>query len=180
LVGSSIFRLWKDAEIDLAEFDVVNHGFGGSRTWELLEHAPTLVEAFVPRTIVVYCGSNDVNANEPADRIVERLRRFTTRMERAMPGVHIVHVSINRAPQKQDRWDVVEAANAAIESMCEASPTQWFVDVNEGLCDAAGEPRVDLYLDDRLHFTDAAYDEVFLPRVRSVLRAIEEARPPTP
>ncbi len=180
LVGSSIFRLWKDAEIDLAEFDVVNHGFGGSRSWELLEHAPTLIEAFRPRTIVVYCGSNDVNANEPADRIVERLRRFTTRMERAMPGVHIVHVSINRAPQKQDRWDVVDAANAAIESMCEASPTRWFVDVNEGLFDAAGEPRVDLYLDDRLHFTDAAYDEVFLPRVRSVLRAIEEARPPTP
>jgi len=180
LVGSSILRLWKDAEIDLAEFDVVNHGFGGARTWELLEYAPTLVEPFTPRTIVVYGGSNDVNANEPADRIVERLRRFTTRMERAMPGVHIVHVSINRAPQKQDRWDVVDAANAAIESMCEASPTRWFVDVNDGLFDAAGEPRVDLYLDDRLHFTDAAYDEVFLPRVRSVLRAIEETRPPTP
>ncbi len=180
LVGSSIFRLWRDAESDLAAFDVVNHGFGGARTWELLEHAPALVESFRPRTIVVYCGSNDVNAAESADRIVERLRRFTTRMERALPGVRIVHVSINRAPQKQDRWDVVDAANDGIEAMCDRSPTRWFVDVNAGLFDEHGEPRLDLYLDDHLHFTDTAYEEVFLPRVRAVLVAIEETRPPTP
>ena len=173
LVGSSIFRLWSDAEEDLDRFDVVNHGFGGSRTWELLEHAPTLVSPFRPRTIVVYCGSNDVNAGESAASIVERLRRFTWRMEHGHPGVRIVHVSIARAPEKADRWHVVDDVNRSIRSLCERSPDRYFIDVNQGLFDAEGEPRLDLYLEDRLHYTDQAYDEVFRPRLESVLERIQ-------
>ena len=172
LVGSSIFRLWSDAEEDLSRFDVVNHGFGGSRTWELLEHAPRLVSSFRPRTIVVYCGSNDVNAGESASRISERLRRFTRRMEAEHPGVRIVHVSIARAPEKADLWPVVDEVNQSIRSLCEKSPTRYFVDVNRGLFDAGGEPRLDLYLDDRLHYTDQAYDDVFRPGVEAVLERI--------
>ena len=176
LVGSSIVRLWSDAEEDLDRFDVVNHGFGGSRTWELLEHAPSLVTPFRPRTIVVYCGSNDVNDGEPASRIVERLRRFTRRMEGEHPEVRIVHVSIARAPEKADRWHVVEEANRSIRSLCDESPNRHFVDVNEGLFDDQGEPRLDVYLDDRLHYTSDGYDEVFRPRVEAVLAKIESER----
>ena len=176
LVGSSIFRLWADAERDLAGFDAVNHGFGGARTWELLAHAGDLVADFRPRTIVVYCGSNDINAGEGAEAIVARLAAFTRRMEAAIPGVHVVHVAVNRCPQKRDRWGVVDAANRGIRGLCEASPARWFVDVNEGLCDETGEPIVRWYLDDGLHFRPEAYDEVFLPRVRATLERIASSK----
>lgn len=176
LVGSSIFRLWVDAEEDLADFEAVNHGFGGARTWELLEHAPELIESFRPRTLVVYCGSNDVNAGEPASRIIERLDRFTRRMEAALPGIRIVHVSINRAPEKSALWEVVDQANLGLRALCEESETRYFVDVNAGLFDPEGKPRLDLYLDDGLHFKPEAYDEVFRPRIEAMLRGIRNQR----
>ena len=176
LVGSSIFRLWSDAEEDLERFDVVNHAFGGSRTWELLEHAPELVSPFRPRTVVVYCGSNDVNASEPAAMIHERLRRFTRRMEVEHPGVRIIHVSIARSPQKSDLHDVVDELNLCIRMMCEDSPSRHFVDVNPGLCDPDGEPMRGFYLDDGLHHTSDAYDRVFLPKLKAVLEMIRTER----
>lgn len=171
LVGSSIFRLWSDAEADLARFAVVNHAFGGARTWELLAYMDALVLAFRPRTVVVYCGSNDVNAGEPAERIVLRLARFTERVEAALPGARVMHVSICRAPEKRARWAVVDAANAELRRYCAARPNRAFVDVNDGLFDASGEPRTDLYLPDGLHFVREAYSEVFLPRVARALDA---------
>ena len=173
LVGSSVFRLWADAEDDLSDFDVVNHGFGGSRTWELLEYAPTLIEPFRPHTIVVYCGSNDINAGASASRIVDRLEIFTRRMKESLPGVQVAIVSVNRAPQKIERWPVVDAVNQQLRIWGDESDDHHFIDVNDGLFDSAGKPRLDLYLDDGLHFTPEAYDEVFQPRLKAFLRGIQ-------
>jgi hypothetical protein len=176
LVGSSILRLWGDAATDLARFRAVNHAFGGARTWELLAYADELVVGFRPRTLVVYCGSNDVNAGEPADRIVERLARFTRRMEAALPGVRIAHLSICRAPQKRARWSVVDEANEALRALCAERPTRLFVDVNDGLADASGEPVLAYYEPDGLHYTRQAYRDVFLPRVVRALDRLDADR----
>ena len=172
LVGSSIFRLWKSAEDDLRPWSPVNHGFGGSRTWELLAHLQELVIDFHPEVVVIYCGSNDINAGEGAVGIAGRTIEIFETLERSLPHVKTIYVSINRAPEKKDRWDVVDEANALIEAACEGRPDRWFVDVNEGLFADAGTPRYDLYLDDHLHFTTQAYDEVFAPRVLDALKNV--------
>ena len=172
LVGSSIFRLWKSAEDDLRPWSPVNHGFGGSRTWELLAHLQELVIDFHPEVVVIYCGSNDINAGEGAVGIAGRTIEIFETLERSLPHVKTIYVSINRAPEKKDRWDVVDEANALIEAACEGRPDRWFVDVNEGLFADAGTPRYDLYLDDHLHFTAQAYDEVFAPRVLDALKNV--------
>lgn len=173
LVGSSILRLWSSAEERLAPHRVVNHGFGGARTWELLEFAPRLVAAFRPRTIVVYCGSNDVNADEPAERIVERLRRFTDRMEEQIPGVRIVHVSIDRAPEKSERWSVVDRANRGIEAVCAAGPNRFYLDLNPDFLDRSGSVRTELYLPDGLHLAPETYAGILEPRLDELLTSID-------
>ena len=63
-VGSSVIKLWENIQSDLEPFNVVNHGFGGSRTWEMLHFADKLVTDFKPKVVIVYCGSNDINAGE--------------------------------------------------------------------------------------------------------------------
>ena len=169
LVGSSIFRLWGAAESQLEAFRTVNHGFGGARTWELLNYAPDLVHAFHPRNVVVYCGSNDVNAGEPASRILARLRRFTLETEAALPGVRVIHVSINRAPEKERLWPVVDEVNEGLRGLCSARPTRVFVDVNPGLLDETGRPRESFFEEDGLHVTAEGYREAFLPPIREAI-----------
>lgn len=169
LVGSSIFRNWSSAAVDLPVGRTLNHGFGGARTWELVAYAEDLVVEFEPEVVVCYCGSNDVDAGESAESIAGRVEVFMDVVEQGVPGVRIVYVAINRAPQKRGRWGVVDAANSMIETICRAGPNRRFVDVNEGLFDAEGEPRLELYLEDGLHFRPRAYREVFGPAVRDAL-----------
>ena len=172
LVGSSIFRRWSSAAEDLRDGGVVNHGFGGSCPWELLAYAKELVIDFRPAVVVCYCGSNDINAGAPAAAIAERVEIFLEAIEHALPGVGVVYVSINRAPQKRDRWAIVDDANHRIESACRNASNRVFVDVNEGLFDADGSPRNDLYLEDGLHFRPAAYHEIFGPAVRAAVESV--------
>lgn len=67
-----------------------------------------LVTNFKPKVVIVYCGSNDINAGEKAEPIAQRLKSFMDYLDAALPGVEIVYITINKAPQKKDRWDIVD------------------------------------------------------------------------
>ena len=82
-VGSSIMKLWSSIRKDLAPYKVTNHGFGGSRTWEMLYFVDKLVTDFKPRVVLVYCGSNDINSGETAVPISARLKSFFEYLSKA-------------------------------------------------------------------------------------------------
>jgi lysophospholipase L1-like esterase len=157
-VGSSIFRLWTRLPQHMAPLPVFNRAFGGSMTTDVLYYMDRIVLPYEPRVIVYYCGSNDINAGRNADAIFDGFRTFVGRVHEKLPETRIVYVSINRAPQKRDRWDVVDEANRRAKEFCAKTPGLTFVDVNPALFDAKGRPRLELYLPDRLHFQEPAYD----------------------
>ena len=177
LVGSSIFRLWTSAQDDFSEWPVENHAFGGARTWELIEYAQELIIEFKPHVVICYCGSNDINAGEQAESIEQRIAVFMQIIESSLPKTHILYVAINRAPQKSSRWNVVDSANAKVRSLCGERSNRYFIDVNVGLFDELGRPRIDLYQTDLLHFRPKAYREVFAPLVGDALRRIKSFDP---
>lgn len=167
-VGSSIFRLWNSLVEQMAPLPVFNRAFGGSRTDEVLFYMDRIVLPYRPRIIVYYCGSNDVNANRTAEDIAGNVKAFARRVHEALPRTTIYFVSVNRAPQKRDRWDVVDGVNRAMQAYAETAPNLEFIDVNPALFDGRGEPRLDLYVPDRLHLTPAAY-EAFTAIIKPVL-----------
>jgi hypothetical protein len=156
-IGSSIFRLWTHLEEQMAPLPVFNRAFGGSQTGEVLHYMDTLVLRYHPSIIVYYCGSNDVNAGEPAEKIANRFIAFAERVRSVDPATRIFYVSITRAPQKRNRWMVVDSANALVEKYCGKRAGRTFIDVNPLLFDEGGNPRLDLYRDDRLHFSEEGY-----------------------
>ena len=167
-IGSSIFRQWADLEEHMAPLPVFNRAFGGSRTWELLHYVDRVVLPYKPRIIAYYGGSNDVNAGADSKEIYDNFRAFAERVAKQLPATQIFFVSINRAPQKRDRWDVVDAANSLIREYADQNPKLGYIDVNPVLFDSAGNPRIELYRDDLLHFHPPAYVE-FAKVVRPVI-----------
>lgn len=175
-VGSSIFRQWKNLKEQMAPLPVFNRAFGGSRTGDQLTHMDKVVLPYEPRIIVYYCGSNDINAGDQPREIFLRFRQFSDRVSERLPATAIYYVSINRAPQKKARWSAVDSTNAFVKEFCESTKRRFFIDVNPMLFDAAGNPRLELFRDDLLHFRDAAYEE-FTKVIKPVLeRAWEGAR----
>lgn len=167
-VGSSIFRLWKGLKEQMAPLPVFNRAFGGSQTHEILAYMDRIVLPYKPRIIVYYCGSNDINANVTPGRIAGNFREFVERVRKELPETRILFVSINKAPQKMDRWREVDEANGLVKEYCGRGKGLGYIDVNPALFDKAGQPRMELYLPDKLHFLDPAYDE-FTKIIKPVL-----------
>ena len=157
--GSSIFRQWKTVGEQLAPLPVLHRDFGGSQTPDQLARFDQVVLPYAPRIIVYYCGSNDINAGRAPDAIAANFRSFVQRVHAALPGTRIFYASILRAPQKEERWNLVDEANRLIREFCAGDARLGFIDLNPAVFDAAGRPRLELYRDDRLHYLPPAYVE---------------------
>ena len=175
-IGSSIWRLWSTVVQDMAPLPVYNRAFGGSQTPDMLRHFDDLVVPHKPRIIVYYCGSNDVNAGQSADAIAGRIHEFAVRVGKDLPGTRMIFASINRSPDKEKRWDVVDAVNARVrDGFTREFAYLSYVELNPALFDAAGKARVDLYLLDMLHFKPPAY-VAFTQILKPALTAVWAAR----
>lgn len=172
-VGSSIFRKWTNVAEQMAPLPVLNRAFGGSRTGDQLARFDQLVPVHLPKIIVYYCGSNDLKAT-PADTpevIFSRFREFSERVRAILPETRLIYVTATRSPDRVNRWEQVDHYNALARAYCAATPRRLFIDINPALVDANGHPRLDLYLEDKLHFHPPAY-EAFTAIIKPVLTRV--------
>jgi len=172
-VGSSIFHRWTQLTTQMAPLPVTNIAFDGAVTDDWNRLIESRVIPLRPKVIAYYCGSNDVDAGDSAVRIVARIRQFIDRVTKALPETEIVFVSVNKAPEKRDRWDVVEDINRQMQKLAERNPRVRFVDVNPVLVSADGTPRDELFMNDQLHLRAPAYEEfakILKPVLEKALR----------
>jgi lysophospholipase L1-like esterase len=167
-VGSSIFHRWTQLTAQMAPLPVTNIAFDGAVTDDWNRLIESRVIPVRPKVIAYYCGSNDVDAGDSAVRIVARIRQFVDRVTKALPETTVVFVSVNKAPEKRDRWDIVEDINRQMQKLAERNARVQFVDVNPVLVNADGSPRTELFMNDQLHLRPPAYEE-FVKILKPVL-----------
>jgi lysophospholipase L1-like esterase len=158
-VGSSIFHRWTQLTTQMAPLPVMNIAFDGAVTDDWNRLIESRVVPAHPKVVAYYCGSNDVDAGDSAVRIVARIRQFIDRVTKALPDARVVFVSVNKAPEKRDRWDVVDDINRQMQKVAERNPRVEFVDVNPALSNPDGTPRTELFMNDQLHLRPPAYEE---------------------
>jgi len=167
-VGSSIFHRWTQLTTQMAPLPVTNIAFDGAVTDDWNRLIESRVVPVRPKVIAYYCGSNDVDTGDSAVRIVARIRQFIDRVTKALPDTKVVFMSVNKAPEKRDRWDVVEDINRQIQKLAERDTRVRFVDVNPVLVNVDGTPRTELFMNDQLHLRPQAYEE-FVKILKPVL-----------
>jgi lysophospholipase L1-like esterase len=158
-VGSSIFHRWTQLTTQMAPLPVTNIAFDGAQTDDWNRLIESRVIPLRPTVVVYYCGSNDVDAGDSSAEVVARIRQFIDRVTKALPATRIVFVSVNRAPEKRDRWDVVDDINRQMQKYAEKNPRVHFVDLNPVLANADGSPRMELFMNDELHLRAPAYEQ---------------------
>lgn len=78
------------------------------------------------------------------------------------------------------RWTQVDHYNALARAYCAATPGHAFIDINPALVDTAGQPRLELYKEDKLHFHPPAYVEftrIIKPVLERIWREIAAGEP---
>ncbi|MEM6749019.1 MAG: GDSL-type esterase/lipase family protein [Planctomycetota bacterium] len=170
--GSSSVRLWPDLAGDMAPIPVLNRGFGGSSTPDVLAVMDRVVLPYEPSVIVYYCGDNDLGAdNTDARAAAEGFFAFVERVHAAQPGTPILYLSIKPSPLRFGNWASAVRANQLVAQYAAATDHVTFVDVSTCLLGEDGQPRPEYYADDDLHLSDAAY-AAWAKIVRAELEAV--------
>lgn len=156
-VGSSSIRLWDTLAADFPGVAVINRGFGGSELRDSTYYADRIVIPYAPRQIVMYAGENDLQAGRTPQQVAADFRAFVLRVRRDLPKTRIAYLSNKPSPLRAGLLEAQRQANALIKAEAGRLHVD-YIDVFTPMLDADGQPRAELFVEDRLHMNRAGYE----------------------
>jgi lysophospholipase L1-like esterase len=156
--GSSSIRIW-DLKKSFPDLPAVNHGFGGSHLCDVAHYVEPLVIKLKPRLVVLYAGDNDIGSGKKPEQVEKDFRDFVEKMHKALPETRIIYISIKPSIARWKFADAMRETNKLIAADCEKDKLLEFLDVWPVMLGKDGNPRPELFRDDKLHMNDAGYEE---------------------
>lgn len=154
-LGSSSIRLW-DIANSFPDIGVVNRGFGGATTPDVLHYYPRLKPRLPPRAIIVYVGENDLAAGASAETVVRNVVTLLGRLRRDYPKARVAWMSLKPSPIRWTLWPKMAAVNGAVAARSRTVGFD-YLDVGHVLMAADGLPDASLFRPDGLHMNLQGY-----------------------
>jgi lysophospholipase L1-like esterase len=155
-VGSSSFTKWTDVQEYFPGYPVLNRGFGGSSLPDVIRYANDIILPYQPKQIVIYCGENDLAASDTA-MVVARFTILFGMIRKQLGEVPVLFVSLKPSPSRSRLFPKMKEVNAQVKSFLQKNEKAAFADVYTKMLDANGEPKQDIFLDDKLHMNAKGY-----------------------
>lgn len=155
--GSSSVRMWQGLAADFPGKPVLNRGFGGSQVRDAVHYADQVAVRYQPRKILIYSGDNDINAGRSPQQVLQDFRAFVARVRRDLPDTPIAFLAIKPSPSRADQLARQQQANALVKAEAATLHKVQFIDVATPMLGADGQPRPELFLEDRLHMKPEGY-----------------------
>ena len=180
-IGSSHMQLWKSVKEDLAPLTVHNYGIGGSRMTHAADlFIDNLAIPFKPRAVILYEGSNDINAGTKPEDVLANFQKIHRKFHAALPDSRLYVLGIVPSPGKRfDKIDELKKANALIAQECATQPWMKFIDVTSSLLGADGKPKEELFIPGNIHMLPAGYSvwkSVIAPVIVPAEKAFEHVK----
>ena len=136
---------------------MINRGFGGSHLSDSVFYFDRIVAPYQPRTIVLYAGSNDINAGKTPQEVFEDFKSFAAKARNALPDARLYFISIAPSPSRWKEVEQVKEANHLIAEYIGRDKHLGFIDVFPAMLEADGRPKPDIYVADQLHMNPHGY-----------------------
>ena len=158
--GSSSIRLWVDFDSYFPNHNVLNRGFGGSETSDLIHFANELILKYEPSQIFIYEGDNDINSGEKPAHIIKEMKQLLSMIREvsALAEVPIVLISAKPSVARIHLKKKYLAFNRKLEKLAGKQPNCTYADVWSIVFDSEGELREDIFIEDNLHMNKKGYD----------------------
>ncbi|HBF19578.1 MAG: G-D-S-L family lipolytic protein [Owenweeksia sp.] len=155
--GSSSIKMWKDVQEYYPDYNVLNHGFGGSEFSDLIYYYDLLIRESAPDILFIYEGDNDIAAGEDPEAITEEARQLVGMVKRDLPDTRIILISAKPSVARWEFKEQYEDLNARLKSMSDQDGVE-YADVWSNMLDAEGNVYTDIFLEDNLHMNKKGYD----------------------
>ena len=177
-VGSSTFTYWRCIAHDFAELNlpIINAGFGGSCTYDLLTFADVLCAKYQPRVVVYFCGTNNIAQGMEPSTVLDGFVQFLDELHKLLPRVHVIFLGITTTPffrrcNINDCLSKARIANDMIAAYCHATQNVSFVHTESSTCDFVRNSKY--FLGDLHHLNDEGHtllaQRVLLPAIKEAL-----------
>jgi lysophospholipase L1-like esterase len=139
--------------------EVINRGFGGSQIAHVNQYASRIIIPYRPRAVVLYAGDNDLSWpwSKPPEQVFGDFRQFVGIIHSQLPETWVYYVSIKPSILRSGNWQKMKKTNELIAAYISTQPRVQFIDVDEAMLDAQGEPRAELFRWDGLHMNAKGY-----------------------
>ena len=157
--GSSSFRMWNSLQNDFSGYTIINRAFGGSTLPDVIRYANDVIFKYQPKQVVIYCGDNDLAANDSVSgaTVASRFQQLYKMIRKKLPDVPVVYVSIKPSPSRAQLMPKMEEANRLIKDFLAKEKNTSFVDVYHLMLEPDGSPKKELFLEDNLHMKPSGY-----------------------
>ncbi|MEZ4407842.1 MAG: GDSL-type esterase/lipase family protein [Polyangiales bacterium] len=177
-VGSSSIRRWAGLARSFSDYDPIQRGMGGAQLAEVAVHARALVSVHDPRAVVVFAGTNDIDAGVSPSVVFDRLRCLRWRLGRELGWDRpVLFVGVTPTRARWSQWPSASAFNASAASLADGDPGLRYVDVAPAFLATGSPPDASLFVSDGLHLSESGY-ALWHRAIRSALEAAARPRPP--
>lgn len=158
-VGSSSIRLWKDIADDMAPYHPIQRGYGGAKWSDVVIFADRLITPHQFRAVVFFVG-NDITGGDDdrtPEEVVGLFAHVWERVRAHNPDAPVFYIAVTPTPLRWSAWPDARAANSAVREFCAPKDNTWFIGTESVYLDAQGQPRPELFIEDRLHLNRDGY-----------------------
>jgi lysophospholipase L1-like esterase len=154
--GSSSVRMWKNIQELFPEYQIINSGFGGSQTIDLLNYTDDLILKYKPKKIFIYEGDNDISDKKRLKDILNSFSIIISKIKKQNEAVQIILISPKPSIA---RWHLKRKyikLNKKLKKMCEDNDYLEFANVWDVMLEKR-KVKKGLFIDDGLHMNDEGY-----------------------
>ncbi len=157
-IGSSSIRMWTTLTEDMKPAPVLNRGFGGSKTADVLAVFDRIVLPYKPSIIVYYCGDNDLGMdNTDSQAVADGFVAFDRRARAGWPKVQVFYIAIKPSLQRWKNWEAMRKTNEIVRAYCEKTPGAAYLDIVTPALTSEGKPDPTTFREDGLHMNARGY-----------------------
>ena len=155
--GSSSIRLWKDLEERFPDHNILNTGFGGSQTSDLLGYVNELVLQYKPTKVFIYEGDNDISTKKRKREILGDMNKIITAIKAKLPNTEIILISPKPSISRWHWRGRYKRLNRKLAALAQETDNLSFVDVWYPMLNGR-KLRKELFIEDGLHMNNLGYD----------------------
>ena len=156
-VGDSQFYRWKTIGEDLPGYTLINRGIDSFQFKDLVHYFDRLVLPYHPRLIALHVGGNDVHNGKSPAQVLADFQALVALIRARLPMTPIVYSSITPGPGRWAEAPQRKEANRLIREYIGARADLKYVNLWDAMLTADGQPREDIWVEDRVHPNHAGY-----------------------
>jgi hypothetical protein len=157
--GSSSIRLWSTIKQDMAPYEVIQRGFGGSKLSDLVVYADRIISPH-PCSAIVLFVANDITGttdDKTPEQVASLFSQVLQIIRKSHPETPVFWIEITPTPSRWKVWDKASSANQLIKMMCDQKNNTYYISTSQAFIGSDGMPVKGYFMPDMLHLNQEGY-----------------------